>query len=390
MLLDATAIPAQRGGVGRFVESLAGALDAAGARLTVVCQRRDAEHFGRRVPGSRIVSIAEEIGSRPARLAWEQTTLPRLVGRLGIDVIHSPHYTMPLASPVPVVVTLHDATFFSDPRLHLGAKGRFFRAWTRISLSRAAECLVDSQATADELVRYARADRNRMTVAHLGVDREVFRVPQEWEKHRAAGLLGLGGAARPQPYLAFLATLEPRKNVPALIRGFAAAARQLVDPPVLVLAGGDGWDQAVAPALAAVPDGIRVLRPGYLPVETLSGYLGGAELVVYPSLGEGFGLPVLEAMACGAPVLTTRRLSLPEVGGDAVAYTDVGAGDIAAALGELLADPGRRSELGRRAVARAAEFTWEKNAEICRAAYRRAAANGAAGRGRRTTRSAAR
>ena len=100
------------------------------------------------------------------------------------------------------------------------------------------------------------------------------------------------------------------------------------------------------PAVAAVPAGMTVLRPGHLPVELLPGLLGGAQVVAYPSLGEGFGLPVLEAMACGAAVLTTRKLSLPEVGGDAVAYSGTGAGDIAAALSDLLDHPERRSRAG--------------------------------------------
>ena len=156
VLLDATAIPAERGGVGRYVDNLTEALDAAGAALSVVCQHGDAEIFSRLAPHSRIVPTAEELGSRPARLAWEQTTLARLAKRLPVDVIHSPHYTMPLAAGVPVVVTLHDATFFSDRSLHLGVKGRFFRAWTRTSLRRAAVCVVPSQATADELTRYTR------------------------------------------------------------------------------------------------------------------------------------------------------------------------------------------------------------------------------------------
>ena len=153
VLLDATAIPAERGGVGRYVDNLTEALDAAGAALSVVCQNRDAESFARLAPHSRIIPTAEELGSRPARLAWEQTTLSRLANRLPVDVIHSPHYTMPLAASVPVVVTLHDATFFSDRGLHLGVKGRFFRAWTRTSLRRAAVCIVPSKATATELIR---------------------------------------------------------------------------------------------------------------------------------------------------------------------------------------------------------------------------------------------
>ncbi len=101
VLLDATAIPAERGGVGRYVDNLTEALDAAGAALSVVCQNRDAEIFARLAPHSRIIPTAEELGSRPARLAWEQTTLSRLANRLPVDVIHSPHYTMPLAASVP-------------------------------------------------------------------------------------------------------------------------------------------------------------------------------------------------------------------------------------------------------------------------------------------------
>ena len=358
VLLDATAIPAERGGVGRYVDSLAQALDAAGAALSVVCQNRDAEVFSRLAPRSRIVPTAEELNSRPARLAWEQTTLSRLAKRLPVDVIHSPHYTMPLAASVPVVVTLHDATFFSDRGLHDGMKGRFFRAWTRTSLRRAAVCVVPSQATADELIRYTHAEADSIVVAYHGVDRSVFRVPEPAQIAGVAEFLGLGE----RQWIAFLGTLEPRKNVPALVRAYIRAMTTREDRPVLVLAGAQGWDAGVEPAVAAVPAGMTVLRPGHLPFDLLPGLLGGALVVAYPSLGEGFGLPVLEAMACGAAVLTTRKLSLPEVGGDAVAYTGTGAGDIAAALSDLLDNPQRRAELSVAAVERASGFTWAASA----------------------------
>ena len=365
VLIDATAIPSERGGVGRYVDNIVAALDAAGAAISVVCQTRDAEVFAGLAPGSRVVPVAEELGSRPARLAWEQTTLPRLAKRLEVDVIHSPHYTMPLASPVPVAVTLHDATFFSDRGLHLGVKGRFFRAWSRTSLRRAAACIVPSAATADELVRYAHARRSLLTVAHHGVDPGRFHRPTDAEITAVRDHLGLGD----DPWIAFLGTLEPRKNVPALIRGFGRFAADRTDVPALVLAGSPGWDTAIEPALAAVAARLRVIRAGHLPVELLAGFLGGAEIMAYPSLGEGFGLPVLEGMASGACVLTTKRLSLPEVGGDAVAYTGVGAGEIAEQLAVLMDDPVRRRALGAAALERAGQFTWAASAARHHEAY---------------------
>jgi glycosyltransferase involved in cell wall biosynthesis len=369
VLIDATAVPADRGGVGRYVDSLVFALDSDGAEITVVCQPRDVELYGRLAPRSRVVPTSESNATRTARLTWEQTTLPRLVRRLGVDVLHSPHYTTALANPAASVVTLHDATFFTDAVLHHSIKARFFRAWTRTALARASLCVVPSVATAAELARVAKADPRRLEIIQHGVDSERFHVPGAEEIAAARSLVGLRAD---EPYVAFLGALEPRKNVPALIRGFAAACRGREAPPALVLAGQPGWDRQVERALDDVPHRLRVIRAGYLPFEHLAGFLGGSELVAYPSLGEGFGLPVLEAMACGACVLTTRRLALPEVGGDAVAYCGVGAGDIAAALSELLDDPGLRAGLAAAAQRRAKEFSWLTSAEGHRVAYERA------------------
>jgi glycosyltransferase involved in cell wall biosynthesis len=369
VLIDATAVPADRGGVGRYVDSLVFALDSDGAPITVVCQPRDVELYGRLAPHSSVLATSESNATRTARLTWEQTTLPRLVRRLGVQVLHSPHYTTALANPAASVVTLHDATFFTDAVLHHSIKARFFRAWTRTALTRASLCVVPSAATAAELARVAKADPRRLEIIQHGVDSERFHLPTAEEVAAARRLVGLGPE---EPYVAFLGALEPRKNVPALIRGFAAACRGRDEPPALVLAGQPGWDRQVERALDAVPHRLRVIRAGYLPFDNLAGFLGGSELVAYPSLGEGFGLPVLEAMACGACVLTTRRLALPEVGGDAVAYCGVGAGDIAAALVELLDDTGLRAGLAAAAQRRAKEFSWLTSAEAHRVAYERA------------------
>ncbi|MBW0254608.1 glycosyltransferase family 1 protein [Cellulomonas sp. PS-H5] len=374
VLFDATAIPADRGGVGRYVDALLPALEAEGVDLRVVCQARDADQTAALVPGADVVPVHALVERRPARLAWEQTALP-LLARRGVDLLHSPHYTFPVVTPVPLVVTLHDATFFSHPQLHSPVKARFFRTATRLAVRRAAGLVVPSRATRDEVVRYAGGSPSRFTVAYHGVDTEIFHPVAAAERARVRAAVGLGAD---EPYVAFLGTLEPRKNVPALIEGWVRACAGAGDgpAPALVLAGGAGWDTAVDAAVAAVPAGLRLIRTGYLPLGDLAGLLSGATVVAYPSLGEGFGLPVLEAMACGSAVLTTRELSLPEVGGDAVAYTGTGAADIALALRELLDDAPRRAQLAVAAEARAAGFTWREAARAHVAAYERALARG--------------
>ncbi|HEX4017111.1 MAG TPA: glycosyltransferase family 1 protein [Frankiaceae bacterium] len=368
VLVDATAVPADRGGVGRYVDGLISALGAADANLAVVCQRSDAERYGRLAPEATVVPGPPAISHRPARLAWEQTGLALVAQQVNAEVVHSPHYTMPLRVGRPVVVTIHDATFFTEPDMHTAVKGTFFRSATRTALRRAARCIVPSKATRDEVIRVLDADPTKLDVAYHGVDEQLFHPPTEVEMERVRLRLGLGS----QQYIAFLGALEPRKNVPNLIRGWSEAVHWRDEPPALVLAGGSGWDHDVDAAIAEVPPNLRVLRPGYLRFQDLPGYLGGALIVAYPSHGEGFGLPVLEAMACAAPVLTTPRLSLPEVGGDAVAYTQPEAPAIADALADLLSDQPRRADLAARGLARAHEFTWAASAEAHLASYARA------------------
>lgn len=368
VLVDATAVPADRGGVGRYVDGLVSALAEVDADLAIASQRADAERYGRMAPNAKVIAGPAAIAHRPARLAWEQTGLPLVAQQVGAEVVHSPHYTMPLRAGRPVVVTIHDATFFTEPDLHTSVKGTFFRSATRTALRRSARCVVPSKATRDELIRILDADATLLDVAYHGVDQQTFHVPADEEKKRVQARLGLAG----QPYIAFLGMLEPRKNVPGLVRGWVKACADRDDAPALVLAGGTGWDDTIDAAISEVPSHLRVLRPGYLRFTDLPGFLGGAMLVAYPSHGEGFGLPVLEAMACGAPVLTTQRLSLPEVGGDAVAYTEPDSDAIAVALTSLLDDPDRRAVLGEAGHQRSLEFTWAHSAEAHLASYARA------------------
>lgn len=365
VLIDATAVPADRGGVGRYIDGLIPALAAAGADLAIACQRSDADRYARLAPAARIAPAPAAIAHRAARVAWEQTGLPLLASNLGAQVLHAPHYTMPLRSPCPVVVTVHDATLFTEPDHYDKARRAFVKSAIKTALRRSSRIIVPSKATRDELIRLLGADPTRLDVAYHGVDRVAFHPPAAAERARVRARLGLGG----KEYIAFLGVQEPRKNVPNLIRGWVAACEGRESPPALVIAGGSGHDDHIDEAIAEVPRHLKLLRPGYLRYGDLPGYLGGAIVVAYPSHGEGFGLPVLEAMACGAPVLVTPRLSLPEVGGDAVAYTGEDADTIAADLAALLDDADRRETLGSAAGIRAARFTWEASAAAHLASY---------------------
>lgn len=369
VLFDATSVPADRGGVGRYVDGLLGALNVAAMPMVVVCQRTDAERYRRLLSNAEVLAAPAAVAHRPARLAWEQTGLPLLAQQMGAEVLHSPFYTCPLRAGCPVTVTIHDATFFTEPEHYDKSRRTFFRSAIKTSLRRAARVIVPSKATRDELIRLLEADPTRIDVAYHGVDPIAFHIPSEDEKARVRARLGLGATS----YVAFLGAKEPRKNVPNLIRGWVSAVTDRDDPPALVIAGGQGHDDEIDRAVADVPVHLRLLRPGYLRYADLPGYLGGALIAAYPSYGEGFGLPILEAMACGAPVLTTPRLSLPEVGGDAVAYTGEDPEQIAADLAALLDDEPRRLELAKAGAERAREFTWDSSAEVHTGAWSRAA-----------------
>jgi glycosyltransferase involved in cell wall biosynthesis len=371
VLLDCTALPPRRGGVGRYLEGILSGLSADQVLLTLVVQGRDRAALSSIAPWARIQTVSPLLHARPIRFAWEQTTLPSLARKLGVDVIHSPHYTFPLGWTGGRVVTVHDATFFSHPAAHERVKRRFFRSWTRRAWREANVVITPSAATGDEVARYLGPPLGRLIVAHLGVDLNRFHEPStdELGSFRRDWLESSGGS-----WFAFLGTIEPRKNVVLLLKAYEELRRELgPNTPELLISGGRGWDTAAIARLNALPTDSGVRELGYLPPASLSAFLGGAIAVAYPSVAEGFGLPVLEAMASGAVVITTRKLAIPEVGGDAVVYVEPTVGAIRDALRAILDDPGATADVRSRAVLRATLFTWQATAREHVAAYESAA-----------------
>ena len=198
VLVDATAVPADRGALGRYVDGLVIALCAGGADLVVACQRADEERYARMIPDAHIVAGPTAIAHRPARLAWEQTGLPLVAQQTGADVMHIPHSTMPMRPGVPVVVTIHDLTFFTEPDAHSPVAATFYKSNIRTAARRATRLLVPSKATRDELVRVLGADPTRIDVAYHGVDHELFHRPDAAAVRAVSDRLGLHG----KPYIA--------------------------------------------------------------------------------------------------------------------------------------------------------------------------------------------
>jgi len=356
LALDVSAVPTRPGGAGYYTMALATGLALRDdVELTVVARHGDEERWQELAPGAAVRAAVPS--SRAGRLAFEQVGLSSVLRSLGVHLHHGPHYTMPARSPVPCAVTIHDCTFFDHPEWHHRSKAAFFRRAIRRAALRAGVLVCVSQVTADRLQECCEV-RAPVVVAPHGVDHVRFAPtePAEGADRAVVGSLGLPADA---PLVVFVGTLEPRKGVAPLVAAFDLVAEANSDA-VLVLGGQTGWGMGETErALAAAHHRERIVRTGYLPDRAVPALLRRASVVAYPALEEGFGLPALEALACGAPLVTTEGTAMAEVAGGAALL--VPPGDVGALAGALQAalDEGRATERQARGIGVAAGRTWE-------------------------------
>jgi glycosyltransferase involved in cell wall biosynthesis len=381
--LDATPLLGRRTGIGRYVAEIAdGVLAglAANERLVVYAGtfRQNPllgvshEPLTRLAKDPRVSVRRQWTPLSAAHAVWNRADFPPLewvTGRL--DVFHGTNFRLPPLAKGRGVVTVHDLAFLTCPGSVPPEVGRRLENAVRAAVRRATHVIADSEHTKGDVVRLLGADPARVTTIHLAAG-GAFRTPKDRDADRArlAKRYGLRF-----PFVLYVGTTNPRKNLARLLDAFAAARRRASLPHSLVLVGDAGFAHgAVLERIERLGLNDAVVLPGFTDDADMPAIYGAADLLAFPSLYEGFGLPVLEAMSCGCPVLTSSASSLPEVAGDAAVLVDPESADaIAAGLERVLTDAAFRTRLVDAGLRRAVAFSWSRAAAEHLALYREVA-----------------
>ena len=304
-----------------------------------------------------------------AKLWFEQISFPRACRRQSIELAHVPYFASPLFPTTPTVVTVHDLIPMLLPAYRGSILVRFYTRLVAAAARKADIVLTDSQASKQDIVRLLGISPERVRVIYLAVD-DIYQ--PVLDEHRLAGTRRKYGL--PQSYLLYLGGFDQRKNVPTLLKAFAQLAK---DSRVsLVIAGrlpekGSHFFPDPRPIVQELGIGERVVFTGWVPEEDKPALYSGARALVFPSLYEGFGLPPLEALACGTPVIASNRGSLPEIVGDGGLLLEPDEVEgLAGAMEKLLNDDTLWGDLRQKGLAHAARFSWKKTARETLAMYR--------------------
>ena len=303
----------------------------------------------------------------PARIFWEQFVLPRRLRGDAVGLLHGTINALPIAWRGPSVVTILDLTFLRMPQaFHRG--NRTYLTWAVRHAARSANRIITiSEATRQDVIRLLGVPGDRVTRIYCGVE-------ERYQPLRGTGELDAFRARRqlPDDFILYLGTMEPRKNVARLVQAYTKLRGSGATTWPLVLAGGKGWgEDAIFAEIERSNFASAIRYVGYVPEDEMPLWYNAATIFVYPSEYAGFGLPPLEALACGTPVLTSDCSSLPEVVGDAgilVDPTDTDA--IADGMRRMIGDPTLRSDLAEGGPVRASTFTWERMARETLTVYR--------------------
>jgi len=325
-------------------------------------------YVGRRAP--EIGGVESRVSPLPThlpqvRIPWEQIGLPVQARADRLDVLHGTVNVVPLARSLPTVVTVHDLSFLRHPERFPRAKVAYQRAAVALSTRRATRVIAVSHHTRRDLIDLLNVESERISVVYSGVDAAFRPLPdEEVERFRRTVCNG-------RPYILHVGTLQPRKNLDVLIRAFAAVRERGKSDHVLALVGARGWMyESLFQLVADLGLRSQVLFVDYVPPGELPLWYNGADLFAYPSAYEGFGFPVLEAMSCGLPTITSASSALVELAGDACVTVEPGSVDaLAAAVSQVLESEALRRRLREAGIRRAARFGWNRTARQTIAVY---------------------
>ncbi len=354
--IDYTSAIHQSAGIGRYtrelVQALAAEWPAAQYRLFVANARRAALPS---LPGQNFSWQPTRLSERWLARLWYRLQLPLAINRWTgpLHLFHAPDFFLPpVDASTRTIVTVHDLSFVRHPESVMPGMSHHLNTWVPRSVQRANHVIAVSEATRQDLIELYRTPPDKISVLYHGVTPEFAPVTSAARLNEVRQKYNLGQ----NPFILSVGTLQPRKNYQRLVRALA----QLEADLSLVIVGGRGWQ--VEPLLAEIEQrklAARVHLPGFVADADLPALYSAAALFVYPSLYEGFGLPALEAMACGTPVIATNRSALPEVVGNAGLLIDpYNVDELAAAINRLLRDADLRAQLAAAGRARAAQFTW--------------------------------
>ncbi len=374
--IDYTAGMKQRGGIGRFVRGLVdglAAVDQENEYLLLYFHRGDeiANIPVTQKPNFRQRQVP--IPDRMMTILWHRFSLPIPVELATgqVDIYHAPDYVPPPVRRGVSVLTVHDLSFILHPNCHEDSLSSYLEKAVPPSVARADFITTDSHSTRNDLICLMDADPDRVEVVYGGVDARFRPMEAEWELLSVTRQkFGIN-----YPFILNVGVIEPRKNLVTLLQAYHYLKSQRGIGHKLVIAGGKGWlYQEVFHKVRDLHLEDDVIFTGFVPDEDLPALYNLADLFVYPSLYEGFGLPVVEAMACGTPVVTSDSSSLPEIVGDAglmVPPTDVDS--LAQAMERALTDHTLRERMRLVGIEQATKFTWEKAADSLVRVYQRAA-----------------
>lgn len=360
---DGTTLTPGRTGVGYYSEHLLHHLAQQGGGDGIAVISNRAIETARPLPPAVTTHVSRW---HAPRLVWMQAEAPRALRRLGVDVAHFTNGMMPVASPVPTVVTIHDMSLSICPHYHPWRRVLLNRPLVDLAARRADVIVTVSQSAKTDIVRHYRLDPRRVHVVHEAAAPEFQPIGDVRTLARVRAHYGLA-----ERIVLYVGTIEPRKNLPRLLEGFAARRRRGDLEHQLVCVGPYGW---LSRDLEALIDRLRIADAvrftGYVPFADLPVIYTLAEMLVFPSVYEGFGLPVIEAMACGTPVITGQVAALEEVGGRAVdAIERLDADAIGDAIVRLARSTARRQALRAAGLERARTFSWDRAARETLAAY---------------------